>query len=121
MVDKRVKNRDNDALRELRDQLYQDAPRGAMTLGDAVKAMRKISGLTQDEFARHRGVSLPSLKQIERGIGNPTVETLNKLAAVYGLRVGLVPDTTRSVTLRAANAATPSSTSTLTVSKASSK
>ena len=92
MADKRVKNRDTEGLRTLREQLYQNAPRGLMTLGDTVRAMRKISGLTQAEFARHRGVSLPSLRQIERGTGNPTVETLNKLAAVYGLRVGLVPN-----------------------------
>jgi transcriptional regulator with XRE-family HTH domain len=117
MADKRVKNRNSDALRELRDQLYQRAPRGDMTVADAVKTMRKISGLTQEEFARHRGVSLPSLKQIERGIGNPTVETLNKLAAVYGLRVGLVPDMARSLPLRATGAATPSLTATLNVDK----
>ncbi len=92
MADKRIKNRDNDALRALREQLYRSAPRGEQSLSDTIKTMRKISGLTQAEFARHRGVSLPSLRQIERGCGNPTVETLNKLAAVYGLRVGLVPN-----------------------------
>jgi uncharacterized protein YegP (UPF0339 family) len=53
--------------------------------------MRKVSGLTQQEFAAHRGVSVQALKQLEQGRGNPTVETLNKLAAVFGLEVGLKP------------------------------
>jgi len=55
--------------------------------------MRKISGLTQVEFARHRNVSLPALQQIERDQGNPTVETLNRLGAIFGLKAGFVPAT----------------------------
>ena len=48
-------------------------------------------GLTQPEFAAHRGISVQALRQIESGRGNPTVETLDKIVAVFGLQVGFVP------------------------------
>ena len=48
------------------------------------------SGLTQAEFAAHRGVSLPTLKNIEAGKANPTVETLDAIGSVFGLKAGFV-------------------------------
>jgi len=62
-----------------------------MTLPEAMKAMREMTGLTQAEFAAHRGVSRRVIQDIERGTGNPTVESLNSIAKLFGLRVGLVP------------------------------
>ena len=53
--------------------------------------MRKMTGLTQAEFAQHRGVSRRVIQDIERGTGNPTVESLNSIAKLFGLQVGLVP------------------------------
>ena len=53
--------------------------------------MRKISRLTQPEFAAHRGISAQALRQIENGTGNPTIATLNKISAIFGLQVGFVP------------------------------
>lgn len=76
--------------RAQREAFYQAVQTGQLTLGEAVAAMRKISRLTQEEFAQHRGISVQALRQIEQGTGNPTVETLNKVAAIFGLRVGFV-------------------------------
>ncbi len=63
---------------------------GELTVHEAVAAMRKISRLTQPEFAKHRGISVQALRQIENGSGNPTVETLGKIASIFGLQVGFV-------------------------------
>jgi DNA-binding XRE family transcriptional regulator len=76
---------------ERRNQFYADLAAGRLTLADAVVAMRKMSRLTQPEFAKHRGISTQALRQMESGTGNPTLETLNKVVSVYGLEVGLVP------------------------------
>jgi DNA-binding XRE family transcriptional regulator len=75
----------------LRRAFYERIDRGDMTLPDAMKAMRKMTGLTQAEFAAHRGVSRRVIQDIERGIGNPTVDSLNSIAKLFGLRVGFVP------------------------------
>ena len=55
-----------------------------------MKAMRKMTGLTQGEFAQHRGVSRRVIQDVERGTGNPTVESLRSIAKLFGLQVGFV-------------------------------
>jgi DNA-binding XRE family transcriptional regulator len=92
MADKRVRKPVDPALATARrEDFYNAAIRGQLTVGQAVAAMRKISRLTQPEFAAHRGISVQALRQIETGKGNPTVETLDKIASIFGLQVGFVP------------------------------
>lgn len=90
-MDKRLKHFDPQASAELRAQLYEGVASGALSIGQAVKLMRKVSRMTQPEFAAHRGISVQALRQIESDSGNPTVETLNKVASIFSLRVGFVP------------------------------
>ncbi|MRV72281.1 helix-turn-helix domain-containing protein [Duganella sp. FT92W] len=89
-MDKRRKPPDRAVQRAERVALYDEISRGQVTLRDAVKRMRALSGLTQAEFAEHRGVSIKVIKEIERGIANPTVNTLNQIGAVFGLEVAFV-------------------------------
>ena len=86
-MDKRKKPVSKEALRQQRDALYAGIENGELSLRDAVKRMRAISRMTQPEFAAHRGVSVKVIKEIERGIGNPTVNTLNQIADIFGLEV----------------------------------
>jgi DNA-binding transcriptional regulator YiaG len=90
-MDKRLKHIDREAERVQRQELYRRLATGDLPIAEAVRTMRRLSHLTQPEFARHRGVSVDALRQIESGNANPTVETLNKIVSVYGLQVGFVP------------------------------
>ena len=90
-MDKRIKHRDRDKEAELREKLFRGVLSNEISIAEAVKLMQIISPLTQPEFAKHRGISLQSLKQVISGKGNPTVETLNKIASFYGLQVCFVP------------------------------
>ncbi len=77
---------------EEREALRQRIISGDLTLGDAVRALRKLTGLTQDDFAEKvLGIYPRVLKEIENGRGNPTRETLEKIASPFGLTVGFVP------------------------------
>ena len=92
MADKRVRKPVDPAVATARREAFYNATiRGHLDVGQAVAAMRKISRLTQAEFAAHRGISVQALRLIESGKGNPTVETLDKIASVFGLQVGFVP------------------------------
>ena len=71
----------------LRDELYARVDAGDLTLVEAVKRMRKIAGRSQAEYARLVGVSPRVLIEFERGVGNPTVKTLQKLLAPFGLEL----------------------------------
>jgi DNA-binding XRE family transcriptional regulator len=89
-MDKRRKHIDPISERTLREEFFLKVSRGEMTLRDAVKQMRKISRLTQPEFAKHRGIAVGVLRKIEAGEGNPQVDTLNKIGEIFGLEVGFV-------------------------------
>lgn len=74
---------------ELRRELYARVDRGELGLAEAIRMMRKVVGKTQDEYARLVGVSPRIYKEIERGAGNPTVETLRKILRPFRLDVGV--------------------------------
>ena len=54
-----------------------------------LKARREALQVTQAMLAELSGVSLRALKQFESGKGNPTLETLSKLADALGMEVNL--------------------------------
>lgn len=95
-MDRRLKTADPSVSIQLREELYKGVASGALSIPQAVKLMRQVSRLTQPEFAAHRGISAQALRQIEGGTGNPTVETLNKVAGIFGLEVGFVAKRSRA-------------------------
>ena len=54
-----------------------------------LKDRREALKVTQEYLAELSGVGLRTLKSIESGKGNPTLETLNRLADVLGLELKL--------------------------------
>lgn len=63
-----------------------------MTLSNLIvpiKERRKILNVTQETLAEISGVGLRTLKQLERGKGNPTLETLQKICDALGLEIKL--------------------------------
>ncbi len=78
-------------IRREKEALYADLEAGCLTLGQATRRMRKIVGLTQMEYAGKVLKIYPRvLMEIEKDRGNPTLETLEKIAGPFGLRVGFV-------------------------------
>lgn len=63
-----------------------------MHLNDLIKAIkerREMLRVTQETLAELSEVGLRTLKQFESGKGNPTLQTLQKLADVLGMEVCL--------------------------------
>ena len=54
-----------------------------------IKERREMLQVTQETLAELSGVGLRTLKQFESGKGNPTLQTLQKLADVLGMEVCL--------------------------------
>lgn len=87
---KQAKQRkDRERRAALRRELYERIDRGDMGLIEAVRSMRKIIAKSQVEYARLVGVSPRILKELERGVGNPTLETLRKILRPFRLDVGI--------------------------------
>ena len=55
----------------------------------SIKSRREELKVTQEMLALLSGVSLRTLKQFESGKGNPTLETIHKLAGALGLELTL--------------------------------
>ena len=59
------------------------------TLGEQIKNRRKVLKIRQEDLAEISGVALRTIVSIERGEGNPSLETLLKLAEVLGMELQL--------------------------------
>ncbi|MCD8287247.1 MAG: helix-turn-helix domain-containing protein [Porphyromonadaceae bacterium] len=58
-----------------------------MELNEAMKARRDFLDITQQDLAELSEVSLSTVKDIERGNGNPSLSTVAKLLDVLGLEM----------------------------------
>ena len=68
---------------------------GEFGLGETVRRMRKITGMSQKAYAeRIVGIAPRILAELDKG--NPTVETLNKIGRPFGYAVGFVSNRRRS-------------------------
>ncbi|WP_244828026.1 helix-turn-helix domain-containing protein [Carboxylicivirga sediminis] len=54
-----------------------------------IKARREMLQVNQEMLAELSGVSLRTIKQFESGKGNPTLQTISKLADALGLELTL--------------------------------
>jgi len=66
------------------EQAYDDARK---RLSDNLKKTRKRIGLSQEALALHAGINRSYVGQIERGMGNPSLQVLVKLATTLGLDI----------------------------------
>ena len=77
---------------EARTKVLDRANRGDLRWPDALMRLRKSLGMTQQDFARtFRLTSRRRVWEMEHGLANPTITTLERIAKPFGLTVGLVP------------------------------
>ncbi len=60
-----------------------------MNIGATIKERRALLGISQQDLSDYSGVGISTIKDLERGIGNPSVETLRKILDVVGLEMVL--------------------------------
>jgi len=80
-----------DEARKLKEALYEGIESGTLDMREASRRMRQILGLSQAVYAtKVLKISPRVLIDFERGVGNPTLETLRKIGSPFGLEVGFV-------------------------------
>ena len=60
-----------------------------MEVSTILKERRATLNISQQELREMAGVSLATIKDLERGIGNPSLKTLERIATVLGLELSL--------------------------------
>ncbi len=58
-----------------------------MQLNEVIKSRREILKLSQVDLAEMSSISLATIKDIERGKGNPSLSTIQKIIDVLGLEI----------------------------------
>lgn len=56
-----------------------------MSLQEVMKARRKTLALSQQDLAEMAGIGLSTIKDIERGKGNPSLSTVSRILDVLGM------------------------------------
>ncbi len=58
-----------------------------MSCGEEIKLRRKTLAISQRDLAEMAGVGLATIKDIERGKGNPSLSTISRILDVLGMEV----------------------------------
>lgn len=58
-----------------------------MKLKEVMKLRREILNLSQQDLAEMASISLSTVKDIERGKGNPSLSTVDKILEVLGIEI----------------------------------
>lgn len=72
---------------EAREKFYEQLANKKLSLAETIKTMRAIVGMTQPEYAKFVGIAPRIIIDLERGIGNPTLETLKKIGKPFRLDI----------------------------------
>ncbi len=76
----------------MKENLYHALARGDVDMREATRQMRKILGMTQKDYAKKIACVSPRIiSEFEKGTGNPTLATLEKIASPFGLKVTFLP------------------------------
>ena len=87
-----MKRPDPQEMARMKGELYLGLAKGDIDIREATRQMRKILGMTQKEYAKKvADISPRILSEFENGTGNPTLATLQKMAAPFGLKVTFLP------------------------------
>lgn len=70
--------------REEEPQVLPPAARWREELGQQVRCRREEGGLSRRRLAERAGVGEQTIRRLERGVGNPTIEVLVFVAAALG-------------------------------------
>lgn len=58
-----------------------------MSLAEVIKKRRKMLDISQRDLAEMAGIGLATIKDIERGKGNPSMGTVMKIMEVIGMEI----------------------------------
>lgn len=58
-----------------------------MELREVMKTRRDILGITQHDLAEMAEVGIATVKDIERGKGNPSISTVKKILEILGMEI----------------------------------
>lgn len=77
----------NEQMKDPEFKKEWDALDSEFSMVEAMLKARKESGLTQKQLSERTGIAQTDISKLERGNANPSLRTLQRLAAGMGMRV----------------------------------
>jgi transcriptional regulator with XRE-family HTH domain len=71
------------------NQIRNLFPMNNQQIGKIIQERRDYLNLTQKDVAEMAGITFKSISEIELGIRNPSINTLNKVLGVLGLEISV--------------------------------
>ena len=90
-----------DLMREIESEAKAEGPKAVAqlarmrhrySLGGQLAILRKREGISQSDLAAKCGVEQADISKIERGLSNPTQDTLARLGGALGVHLAFVDD-----------------------------
>ena len=90
-----------DLMRDIEAEAKAEGPRAVAqlarmrhrySLGAQLAVLRQRQGISQVDLAARSGVAQADISRIERGLSNPTEDTLARLGNVLGVHLAFVDD-----------------------------
>ncbi len=82
----------------------ESSPSSLLDIGEQLREARTNLGLSVQALAEASGISTGMISQIERGLANPSINTISKLASALGLQLGIFfeprPQTDQEIVVR---------------------
>ena len=77
--------------------IHEDQPADGQSAAAAVASARALSGISQKQLAAITGIDQSDISKIERGIANPSISTLERIAKALGgqLAISIAVSTTK--------------------------
>ncbi len=86
----RAKPPAKDDIRERRRLLQEDITHAGLPIAEAISRMRHALGMTQARFGQVFKLTTRQVWELENGKANPTLDTLSRIAAPFGFKVGFL-------------------------------
>lgn len=83
-----------DEIRERRRILSDKAAAGHLRFPHDLREIRLAFGKSQEEFATLIGLTRRQIADMERGVANPTYETIMRIGRLFGYQLAFVPAAT---------------------------
>ncbi len=86
-----MKRPDDQEIKRLQQELFDDIEAGKIGLAQATRKMRKILGMNQKDYAEKiLKIGFETLQDVETERGNPTLKTLKAIGKPWGLDIGFI-------------------------------
>lgn len=69
--------------------LDDNSSKEILTIGEKIKRLRVVAGLTQKELAQKIDLTAPTITKYEKGTLEPSIDTLNKIATLFNVNISI--------------------------------